>query len=207
MVLKQQPGDAVNDEGDNEEAQGNKIEYLMIIETCPAEVYEITDWEQSTPGTNVDKALEERAEDGWAFHAADMQQDAGQHTEYTELIPGQEHFPQIEMQPGFLLGCCMFCLVILSKRETEQNQQYVLKGTDNLCVGKTDLVVEDEGTESGKCSDIGEHGTHHIGTAVKKISVLAGKKHCTDEAWQQYVEKAEERQPEKLRRKRQDPET
>ncbi len=152
------------------------------------------------------EALEKLSEQGWPFNACGMKQDAEQHAEHAELVPSQKHFPQIEMDACFFLSCSMLCLIILCKRKAEKYKQDILESADNLCVGEANLIVKNEGAKASECADIGEHGTHEISTAVQKVLMASGKGQCADETWQQDIDKAEGRQPEKLGRERQDPE-
>ena len=95
---------------------------------------------------------------------------------------------------------------LILEKESFELLQDILESADNLCVGEANLIVKNEGAKASECADIGEHGTHEISTAVQKVLMASGKGQCADETWQQDIDKAEGRQPEKLGRERQDPE-
>ena len=98
------------------------------------------------------------------------------------------------------------CTKLRGEREADEHEEADLERRDDLHVGESRLVIEDEGGESRDRADVREHGAHVVSAARKGVLVAASEGQIGDGAGYEHEERTEERQPEEAFRQRHDPE-
>ena len=151
--------------------------------------------------------MKQRPQDRRTFDSAHLQRDSRCHPQDPHLVPGYEHLPETQLQFRFIFRRLILFIIVFCHGERRRHHQDILGCRYQLYIGKPDLPVHDESAQPANGPDIGKHGGNHIGAPVQIVVKTAGKQFRADNARNGGNQHTDQRQPQKLRRQRQHPET
>jgi len=155
----------------------------------------------------MDQVMEKPAHHGRPFYFKNLEREAQDHAENGNLIPGEEHFPEIErpLHAGCIGG--IFPIIILGQRESTGNHEHILGHGKELDVGKSFFSVNNVGTDAPDGPDVGQHGTHDESSLVPLIREDGRKEMGSHETGDQAHEHGEKGDHDKGPADGKDPET
>lgn len=161
-VIHEEGRKTIERDGENEEFHGEDGPKFSRVGPGAPEIEIIAHGHHAKPGIEMNKNVKDERERRRAadFHA--RKGEANEYAHHGELVPGEEHLPDLDFLPSPFPLMCPFVVVVGTQRECAEDDRENLWNGNHLDVGKAFLPIEDKGCKARRSPDVSEHHRNEV---------------------------------------------